>query len=240
MDEADENDSTNPLLKTIEMQPQDQQLGVKSEIVVIDNRIRQASIFAKMFVPGVERLLAEVEVTLKQKKPGDTPSVVASLQLEKSDKSPIADLSIGMMQLSLQEFRLGLEWTRAGGRSKWDLRAEADGQVSFTPAAAVIPDLDDLKKPDAIKVLGLDLRKLNLKRLTLPLHLERPATFQILGDLFLCEIGDFELTWEFEGRLPVPRVLVCREANFRPSAPGAYREGRYQSGRVPRGAFVKA
>ena len=42
-------------------------------------------------------------------------------------------------------------------------------------------------------------------------------------------------------KLTHPRVLLLEEGLADgPSAPGAYRAGRCKSGRVPRGAFVKA
>ena len=42
------------------------------------------------------------------------------------------------------------------------------------------------------------------------------------------------------GRAPDWHSLEGKKVGHGPSAPGTYREGRCQSGRVPRGAFVKA
>jgi hypothetical protein len=58
-------------------------------------------------------------------------------------------------------------------------------------------------------------------------------TSRYVGSRNACWCGSQSCT-----RLALPRREEGRV--YGPSAPGAYREGYYQSGRVPRGAFVKA
>jgi hypothetical protein len=211
-------DGSPSLVKAFKFQPQDTQGLFKSRIVIIDNQIREAAVYATTFVPGVEKLLALIGVSLRQPKPGVIPDVIAEMRLEKPDESPIADLSMGSLQMKLKTLKLDLAWLRS--KHDWDYQAIADGSISFTGAADLIPDLEGLRAPNAIEVIGLDLRNLNIKELKVPLKLTKPARFEMLSGQFVVELGDLELAWVFDGKLPRPRLLNCSLAKFTFKNPG--------------------
>jgi hypothetical protein len=213
--EIEKGGGDTALQKTIEVAPQDKFGDLESRIVVIDNRIRAASVFAKMKVPGCDNLLADMEVGLRQVVAGKPPVVTAQMQLEKSNKTPVTGFSIGFLQLQIDAIRFGIEWRKTNGSAKWDFDAEADGQVSFMQSSNVVKDLEGLKNPAAIKVRGLSLKKLNFKSLTLPLPLDEPVRFNILDGLFSAELGDMDLTWELDKRgVPRPRLFGIEHLQF--------------------------
>jgi hypothetical protein len=98
-------------------------------------------------------------------------------------------------------------------------RGRNHGTISFTGAADLVPDLEDLRAP-SIQVIGLDLRRLNLRELRVSLILVKPIRFDILDGLFGVELGDLELGWEFVNKLPRPRLLACELAKLEFKNPG--------------------
>lgn len=206
------------LIKPFKLQPQDKLRELKSRFVVIDNELKEAGLYAKTEVPGVDGLMAEVSVALRQAKKGALPEVVATLELERADQAAIAELSIKLLQLSLERIQLGLVWRRE--EREWDYSVIADGTIAFTGAAVLVPDLEGLRAP-SIQVIGLDLRRLNVRQLRVPLRLVRPVRFDILDGLFGVELGDLEVAWEFDGGLPKPRLLACELAKLEFKYPGA-------------------
>lgn len=215
-DEAD-NASTG-LIKPFKFQPLDKLRELTSRVVIIDNELKEAAVYAKCEVPGVDGLMAEVAVALRQTKTGTPPEVVASLALERSDHAPLAELSIKLLQLSLDRVQMGLVWRTA--EKDWDYSVLADGTLAFTGAAALAPDLEGLRAP-SIQVIGLDLRRLNLRALRVPLKLVKPVRFDMLDGLFAVELGDLVLAWEFTNKLPRPTLLSCELAKFEFKNPGA-------------------
>ena len=162
--------------------------------------------------------MAMVEVSLKQTQKGKLPDVIASLELERGNEAPITEFSISLLELKLKRLEMALVWYRE--QRDWDYSLIADGSIGFTGAADVIPDLKDLKVP-SIEVVGLDLRKMSLKQIRVPLKLVRPVRFEILNGLFAVELGDLDLAWEWDGQLPKPRLLGCKLAKFSFQKPGA-------------------
>ena len=105
----------------------------------------------------------------------------------------------------------------------WDYSATVDGKLSFTGAAALIPDLEALRDEASIEVLGLDLRRMNLRSLNVPIKLRRPIDFEILGGQFGVALADLAMSWEwdFTNHVPIPRRLATSLANIQFKNPGA-------------------
>ncbi len=219
--EKDDPDDSTGLIKPFTFAPQEKRdEELRSRIVIIDNELREAAVYATTVVPGTDDLMAQVEVALKQTKKGKLPDVIASLELERGNEAPITEFSISLLELKLKRLEMGLVWHRE--ERDWDYSLIADGSIGFTGSADVIPDLEGLKVP-SIEVIGLDLRKMSLKQVRIPLKLERPARFEILNGLFAVELGDLDLAWEWDGekKLPIPRLLGCKLAKFSFQDPGA-------------------
>ncbi len=218
-----ESNTTKPtgLIKPFTFAPQEKRdEELRSRLVIIDNELREAAVYATTVVPGTDNLMAQVEVALKQTEKGKLPDVVASLELERGNEAPITEFSIGLLELKLKRLEMTLVWERS--ERDWDYALIADGSIGFQGTTAVIPDLEGLKAP-AIEVVGLDLRKMSLKQLRVPLQLERPVRFEILSGLFAVELGDLDVAWEWDvdKNLPVPRLLGCKLAKFAFQEPGA-------------------
>src|SRR5262249_49392549 len=151
--------SPNGLIKPFKFQPQEKQRELRSRLVIINNELKEAAVYAKTEMPGVDGLMAEVSVSLRQPQKGVMPDVIASMELERTDHAPVAEFSIKLMQFAIDRIMLGLAWHRS--ERDWDYSVLADGTISFTGAAALVKDLEQLRAP-SIQVLGLDLRHLNL------------------------------------------------------------------------------
>ncbi len=215
---ADDPQSSNGLIKPFKFQPQDKQRELRSRLVIIDNELKEAGVYAKTEVPGVENLMAEVSVVLRQRQKGMLPEVLASMELERADEAPLAEFSIKLLELSLDRLELGLIWRMQ--EREWDYSIIADGTIGFTEAAALVPDLEGLRVP-SIQVVGLDLRRMNLRQLRVPINLVKPVRFDILDGMFGVELGDLEIGWEFDGEIPKPRLLACELAKLTFKNPGA-------------------
>ncbi|MDA7978296.1 MAG: hypothetical protein MPJ50_05940 [Pirellulales bacterium] len=217
-DDGEMADGKAGLLKPFKFDPQEKQGELESRLVVVDNELREAGVYAKTEVPGVDDLIAEVSVVLRQPAKGKLPDVIASMELERSDEAPLAELSIKLLELTLERIEMGLTWR--GEEKDWDYSVIADGTLAFTGAADLVEDLEDLRAP-SMQLIGLDLRRLNLREMRVPLDLVDPVRFEILDGMFAVELGDLELGWVFEGRVPKPRLLACEYAKIEYLNPGA-------------------
>lgn len=217
-DDGASDGSSAGLIKPFKCQPQDKQRELRSRVVIIDNALKEAGVYAKTEVPGVENLMAEVSVVLRQRQKGTLPEVLASMELERADEAPLAEFSIKLLELSLDRLELGLIWRMQ--EKDWDYSIIADGTIGFTGAAALVPDLEGLRVP-SIQVVGLDLRRMNLRQLRVPINLVKPVRFDILDGMFGVELGDLEIGWEFDGKIPKPRLLACELAKLTFKNPGA-------------------
>jgi hypothetical protein len=72
-----------------------------------------------------------------------------------------------------------------------------------------------------MKLIGLDLRRLNLREMRVPFDLVEPVRFEILDGVFAVELGDLELGWSFEKGKVRPTLLACELAKFEYKNPGA-------------------
>ncbi len=218
MDDGSSDSQSNGLIKPFKCQPQDKQRELRSRIVIIDNELKEAGVYAKSEVPGVDKLMAEISVVLRQRQKGMLPEVVASMELERADDAPLAEFSIKLLEMSLDRLALGLIWRME--EKEWDYSIVADGTIAFTGAASLVPDLEGLRAP-SMQVVGLDLRRMNLRQLRIPIDLVKPVKFDILDGMFGVELGDMEIGWEFEGGIPKPRLLACEMAKLTYKNPGA-------------------
>ena len=200
----------------VELKPQARSSsGLASQIYILNNTIIEATLFAKMKLPGFKQLEASVSASLKQTTPGEVPSVVATIELENGNKTPLAELDLNAFQLKVDAIRMELGWS---SRTKeWDFQGEVDGQISFTSIADIIPDLEDLKQLSAIKVKELNLKKLNMPTIGLALSQTEPTRFDILDGLFSCQFEDLGVEWKFGGR-PEGK-LTCEKCSFRFNRP---------------------
>jgi len=217
-DDGGSDGKSSGLIKPFKCQPQEKQRELRSRVVIIDNELKEAGVYAKTEVPGVENLMAEVSVVLRQRQKGMLPEVHASMELERADEAPLAEFSIKLLELSLDRLELGLIWRMQ--EREWDYSIIADGTIGFTGAAALVPDLDALRVP-SIQVVGLDMRRMNLRQLRVPINLVKPVRFDILDGMFEVELGDLEIGWEFDGKIPKPRLLACELAKLTFKNPGA-------------------
>lgn len=214
----EQKESKQGLIEPFQFDPKDKQGNLTSQVVIINNEIREAAVCATTTCPGTKDLMANIRVSLRQTERGKLPDVIASAELEQSDKTPLAQCSIGMLDASLDTMKFELSWLRSQG--DWDYAAIADATLGFSRATSVIPDLKDLKKP-SIKIKDLDLRRMNLKTMRVPLALERTVRFNILNNLFGVELGDLEVEWDWDGKVPKPRILACKLAKFSYLNPGS-------------------
>src|SRR3569832_1626310 len=114
-----------------------------------------------------------------------------------------------MLEMRLDRIAMGLIWRLE--EKDWDYTVIADGTVSFTGAASLVDDLEGLRAP-SIKLIILDLRRIILRVMLIPIDLVEPVRFEILDGMFGVELGDMEIAWVFEGKLPKPRLLACELA----------------------------
>ncbi|MBL8868790.1 MAG: hypothetical protein JNK90_03300 [Planctomycetaceae bacterium] len=210
--------ASNGLLKQFKFDPQESRGELRSRLVIIDNELREAGVYAKAEVPGCDDLIAQVSVVLRQSARGKLPEVLASMELERADSSPLAEFSIKLLEMTLDRIALGLIWRLE--EKDWDYTVIADGTVAFTGAASLVDDLEGLRAPK-IKLINLDLRRMNLREMRIPIDLVEPIRFDILDGMFGVELGDLELSWTFDGKIPKPRLLACELAKLEFKNPGA-------------------
>ncbi|MCA9135408.1 MAG: hypothetical protein KDB00_01580, partial [Planctomycetales bacterium] len=198
----------------LDVRPHEERSAQSSQIVVIDNAIRQAVIFGEMDVPGFDDLIANVEVGLRQETKGAPPIIYAAVDLDTTDGSPLAQMTAGYLQVSLDDFRARLTWDT--GNHDWDLAVIIDGTASLSPKVGSTGGLDDLKKRDAIIVRDLNLMELHKGAGSIALQLERPVGFSCLDGMFAVSLYQLQFSWG--GTF----VLACETAAFTFMNPGAF------------------
>jgi hypothetical protein len=180
-------------IRPIKARPLAERNGVKSELVVIDNKIRAGAIFAQMEVPGLEDLIANVEIGLRKDAPGAPPQIYAGLELERAGNAPLAGFSIGCLQLAVNDLRMKMKWVM--DTNDWDFSAFVDGTASLGKELTSIGGLDDLTDVKAISVRNLNLLKLNSGIGAIDFQLNRSVKFDCLDGMFGAEFTDLKLQW---------------------------------------------
>jgi hypothetical protein len=125
-DDGKMKEGNGGLLKPFKFDPEESRGELKSRVVIIDNELREAGVYAKCEVPGVEDLIAQVSVVLRQKTRGQLPEILASMELERADSAPLAEFSIKLLEMSLDRLAMGLIWRLE--EKDWDYTVIADGK----------------------------------------------------------------------------------------------------------------
>lgn len=188
--------------------------GVRSEIVVIDSVFRRMTLFAEMEVPGFDDLKAAVELAITQTR-GEPPVLEVKADVDTSSGRPLAQMSVGYLQFTLDDLRATLRWVI--GTNDWSLGAVVDGSLSL---AAGLPDsggLGDLRNANAIQVRDLDVLNLHKGpgKVTLQLAPNTTVDFTCLDGMFSVSLARLEFEWG------PSFTLRCGEASFRFNDPGS-------------------
>ncbi len=214
----------NALMKPISVAPMAErnenpgtESNVTSQIVLIGNAIRAATIFAEMDVPCTDDLIAHVELGLRQSQAGRPPEVYACVSLERPSGKPIAQLSAGYLQLTINPDGVKnwmLSWDMGSG--KWKLALPTDGCLALASKTADAGGIDDLRKDGAIKFTQLDLMKLHAGAGSIEIPLADPVRFTCLDGQFAVTFHHVSFAWGSQF------VLACESAEFRFTQPSEF------------------
>ena len=170
--------------------------GLQSGLVVIDNQVRYANLVGRIEVPGFKALEADIQITLRRNQPEGPLDVIAVIDLERSDRKPLAQLNIAFLKIQLDDLRMQLTWTN----SDWNLQAWASGALSVTNDLGSTGGIALLDRPRAVPFRDLDLTKLHQDNGELSLgENESPdgglARFDLLDGQFRVEFQRATLAW---------------------------------------------
>lgn len=198
--------------------------GLSSGLVVIDNKIRYADLGGRLAVPGFDNLEAEVRLGLRRDQPDRPPVVTAVIDLDRSDRQPLARMRAPYLKAQLDDLRMQLKWS--GENSKeWDLRAWASGAISLVNEVQSTGGVSQLDQPRAIPFQDLDLTQLHKGSGTIrlgrsadpntsgptPSRVDETARFELLDRQFRVEFTQADLTWNFQTRVV---GLLAERAQF--------------------------
>lgn len=198
--------------------------GLSSGLVVIDNKIRYADLGGRLAVPGFDNLEAEVRLGLRRDQPDRPPVVTAVIDLDRSDRQPLARIRAPYLKAQLDDLRMQLTWS--GENSKeWDLRAWASGAISLVNEVQSTGGVSQLDQPRAIPFQDLDLTQLHKGSGTIrlgrsadpntsgptPSRVDETARFELLDRQFRVEFTQAELTWNLQTRVV---GLLAERAQF--------------------------
>jgi len=190
---------------------QEDRQGLKSEIVIIDNQIRYASLFGTIAVPGFDNLEAEVHLGLRQSSKDKVPAVVAEVGLQKSDQSSLARLRTPWFQGQLDDLRMRLDWDRDNKKGEGD--AWASGALSFSSRIGSTGGVEGMDSPRAIP-----FRDLKLTELHKPTggevaigSADSPARFELLDGMFRVEFYETRFAYNLTQK---SAALTVKRARF--------------------------
>lgn len=188
--------------------------GERSEIVIIDSVFRRMTLFAEMEVPGFNDLKAAVELSITQTR-GEPPVLEVKADVDTSSGRPIAQMSVGYLQFTLDDLRATLRWVT--GTADWSLEAYVDGSMSLAKGLPDTGGLDDLRNANAIQVRDLDVLNLHKGPGKINLQLAQNTTvdFTCLDGMFSVSLSELEFEWG------PSFTLRCGEASFRYNDPGS-------------------
>lgn len=187
--------------------------GLSSGLVVIDNKIRYADLGGRLAVPGFDNLEADVRLGLRRDQPDRPPVVTAVIDLDRSDRQPLARMRVPYLKAQLDDLRIQLTWSE-GGSKEWDLRAWASGAISLVNEVKSTGGVSQLDQPRAIPFQDLDLTKLHKGSGTIrlgrsaepkpsgptPSRADEIARFELLDRQFRVEFAQAELRWDTQKR----------------------------------------
>jgi len=184
----------------------------KSEILIVNNHIVAARIFAHGMLVGFKDVAMHAELCLRQKDPQSVPDVVATLSVDRSSGKPLGELNVPFLHMQLDDLRLSLEWEKDNMGHKWNVQAFADGCMRLAPEYQ--PErLGGLQKSDAIAVNNQDMMDLakgfdNIEKFTL--NLARPIELEVLDGMFGCTLHSLAFA-QTDSKIE----LSCTKAEFR-------------------------
>jgi hypothetical protein len=190
--------------QALKIRPKPSRGGRTSRIEIVDCVIREASVFADMDVPGLDDVLAHVELSVRTTRRGAPPVIVAAVELESKDDATLAQFSAGYLQFAMSALKARLQW-----KEGWDLSVHADGSLSLGSRTTSTGGLDDLKEKNAVVVRDLDLLRIHKGPGDIELQLDRTVEFKCLDGMFLVALHDLKLRWGERF------ALECRHAQFR-------------------------
>ncbi len=137
--------------------------GLRSGLVVIDNQVRYANLAGRIKIPGLDNFEADVALGLRRDKPNEPPVVTAVIDIDRTDRKPLARMQIPLLKAQLDDLRMQLTWTKKQGSdsSDWDFRAWATGAISITGDLGSTGGIEGLDQPQAIPFRDLDLTRLH-------------------------------------------------------------------------------
>ena len=184
----------------------------KSEILIVNNHIVAARIFAHGTLVGFKDVAMHAELCLRQKDPQSVPDVVATLSVDRSSGKPLGELNVPFLHMQLDDLRLNLEWKKENIGHKWNVQAFADGCIRLAPEYQ--PErLGGLQKNDAIAIKNQDMMDLakdfsNIEKFTL--NLARPIELEVLDGMFGCTLHSLAFA-QTDSKIE----LSCTKAEFR-------------------------
>jgi hypothetical protein len=204
--------------------------GLQSGLVVIDNQVRYANLVGRIEVPGFKALEADIQLTLRRNQPEGPLDVIAVIDLERSDRKPLAQLNIAFLKIQLDDLRMQLTWTN----SDWNLQAWASGALSVTNDLESTGGIALLDRPRAVPFRDLDLTKLHQDSGELSLgETESPdgglARFDLLDGQFRVEFQRATLAWNIPEKLA---RLDVEQARFYFQASSGELDVSIQAGRI--------
>ncbi|MCY2966471.1 MAG: hypothetical protein NT069_23040, partial [Planctomycetota bacterium] len=194
--------------------------GLRSALVVIDNQIRYADLAGRVAVPGFDGLEADIRLGLRRSAVEGPPVVVAAIDLDRTDRKPLARLKLPFLKAQLDDLRMQLTWTKKLGSNTpdWDLKAWASGAVSLTGDIKSTGGVQNLDQPRAIPFRDLELTELHKSKgkITLSGTAQHPTTkgngnpapsaadevarFKLLDGQFLVEFQKALLEWDLQAK----------------------------------------
>ncbi|WZP00300.1 hypothetical protein EP7_001929 [Isosphaeraceae bacterium EP7] len=198
--------------KPLTLRLHEQRGPTRSRVVLIESVWKESVLFGELDVPGLDDLVAKVELGLRQDKRGQPPVIWVAVDLDRTDGMPLAQFSVGYLQVKLDDFRARLSWDL--GKNDWDLSVRVDGRLSLAPRTSNTGGLDDLARPDAIVVRDLDLLSLHRGPGEVALQLDKPVVFDCLDGMFSARFEKLQFGWG-NGFF-----LACDTAAFRYKQPG--------------------
>jgi hypothetical protein len=195
----------------VKLSPDKERNNIKSELVIINNTIRQAIAFATCKLPGFEDVTVLADVTLR-KEPGKQTEIVAGLQLQSANQAVIGKMSLDFLQMQLDRLRLELSWKNGN----WDLTTEADGSITFLPEC--LPQgFSSIEGNRAIQVSRLNLLDLVKSAPEIQLNLKKTLEIDLLDGLFTCRIDGLRLGLTKQKL----EFIYCQQVSFTFNRPGS-------------------
>lgn len=191
-------DGGEELRNYVQITPLVEKDKIKSQIKIIDNKIRTALMAAKFKIPGFKQLETGVSLEMRKNTPESYPEVIAKIDWKNGDEN-LAELELAMLQLKVKYLEMHIKWKM--GTNKWDVGATVDGSISFVKDANILPDLNQLKDSLSMDIEGFNLIQLNkpsLKNIGMQSSHPKPLTLTLLDGMFNCTMTHLNIGFDFD------------------------------------------